>query len=74
MKKLKEFFTGIPETLTLTGLEGILAITVGVLAGVVIGMLCSPRRSINLGSNNDNRHTTVRKLDEEDDGDEEISF
>ena len=53
MKKLKEFWKTMPETVTVTRLDGLLIVTICALAGVIIGMLCSPRKVISIGCGNE---------------------
>lgn len=53
MKKIKEFWATLPETVTVTRLDGILIVTICALAGVIIGMLCSPRKVISIGCGNE---------------------
>ena len=53
MKKLKELWTTLPETVTVTRLDGFLIVTICALAGVIIGMLCSPRKVISIGCGNE---------------------
>lgn len=45
MKKCKEFFGTLSETLTVTKLDGILIVAISALAGVIVGTLCSPRKN-----------------------------
>ncbi len=54
MKKFKEYLAAIPEQVTVTRMEGILIVTICALAGVIIGMLCSPRKNVKvkIGSEN----------------------
>ena len=53
MKKMKEFWRTLPETDTVTRLDGILIVTICALAGVIVGMLCSPRKVISIGCGNE---------------------
>ena len=53
MKKLKEMWSTSPETVTVTRLDGILIVTICALAGVIIGMLCSPRKMVSIGCGNE---------------------
>ena len=54
MKKIKEYLAAIPEQITVTRTEGILIVTICALVGVIIGMLCSPRKNVKvkIGSEN----------------------
>lgn len=53
MKKMKEFWKTLPETVTVTRLDGVLIVTISALVGVIIGMLCSPRKTISIGCGNE---------------------
>lgn len=53
MKKWKEFWTTLPEAVTVTKLDGILIVAISALVGVIIGMLCSPRKYISIGCGNE---------------------
>lgn len=44
MKKLKDYFATLSETVIVTKLDGMLLVIIGALAGVIVGMLCSPRK------------------------------
>ena len=70
MKKLKEFWKTLPETVTVTRLDGILIVTICALAGVIIGMLCSPRKTISIGCGNEANE--IHGLGGEDVSDEQI--
>ncbi len=52
MKKLKKFMAALPEQVTVTRMDGILIVTVSALVGVIVGMLCSPRKNITCGCGN----------------------
>ena len=66
MKKLKELWKTMPETVTVTRLDGILIVTICALAGVIIGMLCSPRKVISIGCGNEaNEYNGMGDLDEQ---------
>lgn len=45
MKRIREFFCDLSETITVTKLDGVLIVAVSVLAGMFLGMLCSPRKT-----------------------------
>ena len=51
MKKLKEYWLTLPETVTVTRLDGILIVIISALIGVIIGMLFSPKKYISIGCN-----------------------
>lgn len=65
MKRLKEFFSDLSETITVTKLDGVLIVTIGTLAGVIIGMLCSPRKNLTCGCGNGGA-TTINNWGDED--------
>lgn len=44
IKKCKEFFGTLSETFTVTKADGLLIVAIATLFGVIIGMLCSPRK------------------------------
>lgn len=54
MKKFKKFYQSLPEPVTISKREGALIVTVSILAGVIVGMLCSPRKNIKAGCGNGN--------------------
>lgn len=55
MKKLKETLTELSETtVAVTKLDGVLFVTISALIGVILGMLCSPRKNARYGCNNGN--------------------
>ena len=45
MKKIKEFFADMTETVSVTKLDGTLIVAIAALSGVIIGMLISPRKN-----------------------------
>lgn len=61
MNKIKEFVSDLPETTTMTTKEYFLTITTCLLGGLVIGMLCSPRKytKIGCGNGSNNRNNRV---------------
>lgn len=71
MSKLKEFFKDMSETVAVTKLDGVLVVTIAALAGVIVGMLLSPRKNTKFGCGNGN--TTVHNWndDEEERDDDE---
>lgn len=52
MKKIREFFSDLSGTVTLTRREGVLIVAVGALVGMIFGMLCSPRKHLTCGCGN----------------------
>lgn len=48
MKKIKEFFADMTETVSVTKLDGTLIVAIAALSGVIIGMLISPRKMQNM--------------------------
>ena len=49
MKKIKEFFADMTETVSVTKLDGTLIVAIAALSGVIIGMLISPRKNAKYG-------------------------
>lgn len=79
MCKIKEFVKGLSETTTITKKELLLTTTVCALGGIVLGMLCSPKKRTMIGSCNGNYNKGACDFeelwDEEEDFPEEtISF
>lgn len=76
MEKWKERIARLSETVTITKLDGILIVTIGALAGMILGMLCSPRKNASYGCNNGNTmiHEDSEKDMEESADEEVISF
>lgn len=78
MKKLRELWATMPETVTVTRLDGILIVTISALVGAIIGMLCSPRKYVSIGCGNganeihnmDSLDDQVEEVDIWDDGEE----
>lgn len=64
MSKLKEFFKDISETVTVTKLDGALVVAIAALAGVIVGMLISPRKNTKFGCGNGN--TTVHNWNDDE--------
>ncbi len=54
MKKVKEFAAALPKEITITKLDFVLGVLIGALAGIVVGMLVSPRKNISVHCGNDN--------------------
>lgn len=52
MKEMKEFVRGLSETTTITKRELLLVTAVCGLGGLVLGMLCSPKKKVMIGSHN----------------------
>lgn len=70
MEKIKHYGNALSETVTLTKLDGLLAVLVAALAGCVIGMLVSPRSIKTFGCGNGCHHYYA-SLDGEDEEDED---
>ncbi len=71
MKKCKQFLQTLTEETTMTKKEYFLTITTCLLGGLVIGMLCSPRKYTKIGCgnasyNSDNRVGDKLEKDEKD--------
>ena len=58
MKKLKEFFADMTETVSVTKLDGTLIVAIAALSGVIIGMLISPRKNAKYGCDNGTTYIT----------------
>ena len=52
MEKWKKRFESLSETITITKLDGSLLLAICALAGIIIGMLISPRKNAHYGCNN----------------------
>lgn len=61
MNKMKEFASDLTEITTMTKKEYFLTITTCLLGGIVIGMLCSPKKYTKIGCENgsNNRNNKV---------------
>lgn len=80
MCKIKELIQELSETTTMSKKEYVLTIAVSLLGGIVLGMLCSPKKHTVIGCNNGNNNCDEDDM-WEDDGmweddlpDEVISF
>lgn len=71
MEKFKKVLEGMSETVTVTKLDGVLLITVSALAGIILGMLCSPRKNARYGCNSENTMICGRDEGESEDDDSE---
>lgn len=56
MCRIKEFLNGLSETTTLTKRELVLIALVCSFGGMVLGMLCSPKKRTMIGSHNGNNN------------------
>lgn len=52
------------ENITVTKLDGVLIVAVSALAGIILGMLCSPRKNAKYGCGNGT--TTIHNWKDED--------
>lgn len=52
MPKLKSFWASLDESAIVNKRELVLGLSTCFLSGVVIGMLCSPRKQMTIGSHN----------------------
>lgn len=75
MKRIKEFFADLSETITVTRLDGVLIVAISVLTGLFLGMLCSPRKTMKFRWYNGNNvfHNKSEEEVPEEDENEEIS-
>ena len=60
MKKIKEFFADMTETVSVTKLDGTLIVAIAALSGVIIGMLISPRKNAKYGCGNGTGMTRIQ--------------
>lgn len=76
MKRIREFFSDLSETVTVTKLDGVLIVAVSALAGMFLGMLCSPRKTTRWYNGNQIYHNgEAGELPGNDGADEEsVSF
>lgn len=66
MCKIKEFMKGLSENTTMTKKEYFLTIATCLLGGIVLGILCSPKKHTVIGCNNGNNTDSNINWDEED--------
>lgn len=52
VSKLKTFWDSLSESTTVSKRELVLGLSTCLLSGMVIGMLCSPRKTMTIGSHN----------------------
>lgn len=57
MRKIKETWKNLPETVAVTKTDGLLLFLITFLTGIILGMLCSPRKHVTFGCNNGNTTT-----------------
>ena len=57
--KIKEFWNDLDQTIPVNKRELVLGIAVLTLAGTLIGMLISPRKTMTIGSNNGNNNQVL---------------
>ena len=55
-KKLEKFWSSLDRTILVNKRELVLGLTVCTLAGVVAGILLSPRKTVTIASNNGNNN------------------
>lgn len=65
MKKLKAYLETMSETVSMTKREHTLMLALAVLAGCVLGMLISPRKSLCCGNGNGTQNYYGSSGDEE---------
>ena len=56
-KKLEKFWNSLDCSLAVNKRELVLGVTACTLAGILMGMLLSPRKTVTIGSNNGNNNT-----------------
>lgn len=52
MKKIKEAWASLDNLATVSKRELFLGLTCCALAGIVLGVFCSPKKTVSIGSNN----------------------
>ncbi len=65
MNKIKEFVESLSETTTLTKRELFFAVLTCVFGGMVLGMFCSPKKRVMIGSHNGNNVGNNNGLDDD---------
>ena len=56
-KKLEKFWNSLDRSVVVNKRELVLGVAACTLAGVLMGMLLSPRKTVTIGSNNGNNNT-----------------
>ena len=56
-KKLEKFWNSLDRAIVVNKRELVLGVAACTLAGVLMGMLLSPRKTVTIGSNNGNNNT-----------------
>ncbi|MCI8326892.1 MAG: hypothetical protein HFI37_03850 [Lachnospiraceae bacterium] len=62
MCKIKNFMEELTEMTTMTKKEYFLTVTTCLLGGIVLGMLCSPRKYVKIGSENGSNNKTEERV------------
>ncbi len=67
MKKLKAFWEDLNKNIVVRKRELVLGVALGAVSGMVLGMLCSPRKNVTIGSHNwgNGCNNSPQPLDEE---------
>ena len=65
-KKLEEFWNSLDRAVVVNKRELVLGVTACTLAGVLMGMLLSPRKTVSNGSNNTGNSAGLMTGDEEE--------
>ena len=56
-KKLEKFWNSLDRVIVVNKRELVLGVTACTLAGILMGVLLSPRKTVTIGSNNGNNNT-----------------
>lgn len=64
MERMKNYLSMLSESITVTKLDGLLAVLTALLAGCVIGMVISPRKNQTFGCGNGCHRHFYREEDE----------
>lgn len=64
MEKIKNYLSTLSETITVTKLDGLLAVLAAVMFGCIVGMLISPRTTKTIGCGNGCTRYLCREEDE----------
>lgn len=72
MKCLKKWYHSLPEEIVVKRHEILLTIAVGVLGGILFGIFFSPKKHVEIGSNNGNNcHDNCGTISNESNEDED---
>ena len=72
IRKMKAFWTSLDETTVVSKRELFLEIVVCALAGIVLGMILTPKKTVTIGSNNSGNGCNCGNKTGDDTEDEEV--